>query len=254
MVEYITLLNLTGKYDEALTLLQSRKFHPWEGGEGKVTGQYVFTLTAKARLALHKNASENAPENAPDNAPEQALSYLQQARHYPDNLGEGKLQGALENALDYWSGVACDQMKRHEEAKAYWIKATQGLQEPYMALYYNDQPPDTLFYQGLAHRALGNTSAADERFRTLLDFGRRHENDAVRMDYFAVSLPDLQIWDDDLNLRHRIQCRYLMGLGYAGLGEADAASAYLRQVLADDRSHPGAIALKEMINTTFVGS
>ena len=37
------------------------------------------------------------------------------------------------------------------------------------------------------------------------------------MDYFAVSLPDLQIWEDDMNKKNRIHCHYLMGLGHLGL-------------------------------------
>ena len=39
-LEYITLLNKTGQYDKALTCLKGHIFHPWEGGEGKVSGQY----------------------------------------------------------------------------------------------------------------------------------------------------------------------------------------------------------------------
>jgi len=229
MVELITLLNLSGAPEKAFMLLQSRIFHPWEGGEGKVTSQYVGALTALARMDLQQGQ------------PERAMEHLTRARQYPPHLGEGKLYGALENALDYWSGVVCEQLGQHDQARAFWTEATKGLTEPYVALYYNDQQPDTIFYQGLAYRRLGNEAAATERFQTLLDFGLQHENDSVLMDYFAVSLPDLQIWEDDLNLRNRILCRYLMGLGYAGLKDPEMAKRYLLQVLADDTSHPGAV-------------
>ena len=39
-LEYATLCNQTGDYTKALKLIDSRKFHPWEGGEGKVPAQY----------------------------------------------------------------------------------------------------------------------------------------------------------------------------------------------------------------------
>src|SRR5260370_24448860 len=39
-VEVITLLNQTSQPQKALTLLSSRRFNPWEGGEGLVSGQY----------------------------------------------------------------------------------------------------------------------------------------------------------------------------------------------------------------------
>ncbi|HZU26365.1 MAG TPA: DUF5107 domain-containing protein, partial [Bryobacteraceae bacterium] len=40
-VELITLLNLCGRSTEALEILLSRRFHPWEGGEGLVSGQFA---------------------------------------------------------------------------------------------------------------------------------------------------------------------------------------------------------------------
>ena len=40
VLEEITLLNQTGEYEKAKTLLDAHIFHPWEGGEGKVPGQY----------------------------------------------------------------------------------------------------------------------------------------------------------------------------------------------------------------------
>src|SRR5690606_36537895 len=51
-VEYVTLLNLTGGHDAALDILTTRTFHPWEGGEGKVSAQYVCSLVELARRAL----------------------------------------------------------------------------------------------------------------------------------------------------------------------------------------------------------
>ena len=54
--EFVTLHNLLGMNDEAASLLQGRNFHPWEGGEGKVSGQYIITCVglAKKALAVHR--------------------------------------------------------------------------------------------------------------------------------------------------------------------------------------------------------
>lgn len=35
LTEYITLLNLNGQYEKALSLMTSHRFHPWEGGRGE---------------------------------------------------------------------------------------------------------------------------------------------------------------------------------------------------------------------------
>ena len=58
-VEYCTLLNSMGRYEEALNLIMNRKFHPWEGGEGKVTTQYAAALTQTARKAINDGDAAN---------------------------------------------------------------------------------------------------------------------------------------------------------------------------------------------------
>ncbi len=40
-IELVSLYNFTGQSDRALAILLARRFHPWEGGEGLVSGQYV---------------------------------------------------------------------------------------------------------------------------------------------------------------------------------------------------------------------
>ena len=52
VLEEITLLNQTGAYEKAKTLLDAHIFHPWEGGEGKVPAQYQFARVELAKLAL----------------------------------------------------------------------------------------------------------------------------------------------------------------------------------------------------------
>ena len=50
-------------------------------------------------------------------------------------------------------------------------------------------------------------------FNKLIKHGEKHLFDHCRIDYFAVSLPDLAIWEDDLDKRNCIHCNYVMGVG-----------------------------------------
>ena len=204
-LERVTLFNLLGQYAKAYELIMSRKFHPWEGGEGKVTGQYVFSLTELAKIAIQNQDFE------------QAVGLLEKAQVYPENLGEGKLYGAQENPIFYWMGCAYDGLKNTTKAVEYWQLASSGLKEPASAIFYNDQQPDTIFYQGLALIKLDKKEEAKARFNKLIDFGKLHLDDKFKLDYFAVSLPDLQIWDDDLTKRNRQNCLNLIELGESGL-------------------------------------
>jgi tetratricopeptide (TPR) repeat protein len=225
LVGYVTLLNALGRHAEALRILSERRFHPWEGGEGKVTGQYVISLVelAKERLAAGQAAK--------------AVDLLERSRRYPANLGEGKLYGAPENHILYWLGLAHRRLRARDAARRFWNEASTGMSLPAPALYYNDPNPDTIFYQGLALQGLGRPAAARERFLALVRFGRAHRSDHVAIDYFAVSLPEFTVFEEDLDRRNEADCRYLTALGLWGLGRRADARRELRAVLRLDPNH-----------------
>lgn len=155
-VEYITLLNILGRHEEVLERTLGRQFHPWEGGEGKIPKQYV---TALLQLAKEHNARGEYA---------QAEELLRQAAgSYPWNLGEGKLYGAQENHIYYYLGCTLEAQGRAEEAAECFAKASTGISEPVGAMYYNDQPPEMIYYQGLALLKLGRQKEAYGRFNKL---------------------------------------------------------------------------------------
>ena len=137
----------------------------------------------------------------------------------------------------YWLGVAYAKTGDRGMAEEFWKQASTGLKSPTPAVYYNDQNPETIFYQGLALKKLGKSRAAAQRFRMLASFGREHLKDQIEIDYFAVSLPEFMVFDDDLNTRNQINCRYLMALGSIGLGKSSQGQAQLKKVLELDPSH-----------------
>ena len=246
-LEVITLLNQTGRYAEAMQRLDARIFHPWEGGEGKVPLQYQ---TCRVELAKQQLA---------DGKPEEALELLQQCLQYPHHLGEGKLYGAQENDFYFLMGLAYEQMGRRNDARDCWQHATEGPTEPAAAMYYNDAKPEKIFYLGLALRKLAATADdEDERrrcadraagiFHRLVNYGENHLFDEVKMDYFAVSLPDLLIWDGDLNEANVIHCHFMIALGRWGLGDGTRALRHLQEAEQRNANHQGIQAFKTLIN------
>lgn len=234
LLEEITLLNQTGQYEEAKAKLDAHIFHPWEGGEGKVPAQYQFARVELAKKAIAEGSYADA------------VNLLEECLTYPHHLGEGKLYGAQDNDFYYLMGVAYDAMNQTDKARQCWLKATEGPTEPAAALYYNDAKPDKIFYQGMALLKLGRTGEANGRFHKLVNYGEKHLFDKVRMDYFAVSLPDLLIWEDDLQVRNEIHCKYMMALGYCGLGNKDKSMRYLGEAEALDINHQGIQAFKTL--------
>lgn len=59
----------------------------------------------------------------------------------------------------------------------------------------------------------------------------------MRIEYFAVSLPDFLIFEEDLNIRNQAHCYYLIGLGKLGLGKLEEADAAFKRVLELDVNH-----------------
>lgn len=227
-LEYIALLNMQQQYATALTFLETHNFHPWEGGEGKVTSQYVFAHVEFGKKYL---ATQQRKET---------IDELQKALHYPENLSEGKLAGTQENNIYYYLGCAYEQLGQREQAREAFQIASHGLDEPTSALFYNDQPPDMIFYQGLALLKLQDNENARKRFHKLIAYGEQHLFDDVKIDYFAVSLPDLLVFKDDLRKRNEIHCHYMMGLGYLGLQNFAQATSHLSLVVKEDPNHQGA--------------
>lgn len=229
-LRYLTLLNDVGRYQEALDRLASRQFHPWEGGEGKVSSQYKYALTHLAMAKLDEKQ------------PQEALKLLEATLSYPNNLGEGKLPNVPDNEAHYYMGLAYKQLGETEKAEEYFRLAASGPQEPGSVLYYNDQPSDFIYYQGLANMELGLDHEAKKSFHQLLTFGEQHLFDEVEYDFFAVSLPEIEVFQEDLELRNIQYCNYLRALGHLGLGENEKARELFREILAKQSAYQGALA------------
>ena len=234
VLEEITLLNQTGRYEEAIAKLDAHRFHPWEGGEGKVPMQYQTSRVELAKQAIA------------DGRHDDAIVLLEQCLEYPHHFGEGKLYGAQENDFYYLLGVCHRAKGDDEKARECFAQATLGPTEPAAAMYYNDAKPDKIFYAGLAFRALGDENKARSYFNRLADYGKQHLHDKVKMDYFAVSLPDLQVWDGSLDMMNRIHCLYMLALGYAGLGDKAHSDRYLAEAEALDINHQGLQAFRTL--------
>jgi tetratricopeptide (TPR) repeat protein len=224
-VEFVTLLNQAGKFHEALSILKKRRFSPWEGGEGLASAQYAYAHRALGTQALTAGK------------PCDALKSFTAARNYPHNLGEGKHLLTLERDLDYFSGLAAERCGDKERAYRFWNTASAPLTEPGIHSYF----------QALALRELGNDEAAQDVLSSLARFAEEKRKAVANIDYFATSLPNLLLFDDDLEERNRKESLLLSALANHGLGHTDKAIGELRQVIAMDPNHLFAISMLEWI-------
>ncbi len=219
--EYITLLNLNGEYENAYNRIMNHSFHPWEGGEGKIPAQYRIALMNLAKAEQDKN---------------KAVGLLESALTYPYNLGEGKLIGNLDNDIYYMLGGLYDDKEKSETA---YKLAARGEFALSSAMYYNDQPPEMMYYAAMAIKALGDDKTAYKHFDSFIEYANVHMNDSIKIDYFAVSLPDFLIFEADLNKKNKVHCCFMAALGYLGKGDVKSAKEYAQKGIKLDKCHAG---------------
>jgi tetratricopeptide (TPR) repeat protein len=160
----------------------------------------------------------------------EALRHFEEAQHYPESLGEGKHLLTPENHLHYFAGLGRKSAGDRDGARQDFQRATK--EQPVLS-------PMT-YYRALAQRELGHEDVAKRLLEQLLESAVRKMEAPVTIDYFATSLPNFLLFEDDLQKRNRIDCLFLIGLAHLGLGRAAEAEKAFRDTLALDVDHLGA--------------
>ncbi|RME91409.1 MAG: DUF5107 domain-containing protein, partial [Verrucomicrobia bacterium] len=234
-VELCALYNQLGRPADALRLLQSRRFQPWEGGEGGALGQWV-----RSNLLLGRSAFESADQ--PGLSPRQrqerlqaALDHFEAALQAPENLGEARHLLANQSDVHHALGCALHALGRRRDARRHWRHAAtfQGDFQEMSVRRFSEMT----WYSAMAWRRLDQPARAEALLRELLDHARRLEKTPARIDYFATSLPTMLLFDDHLDKRQRLTARFLQAQAWLGLGRRSRARTLLRRVLAEDPAH-----------------
>jgi tetratricopeptide (TPR) repeat protein len=222
-IELCALYNQTGQPAKALAIVSSRKFQPWEGGEGQALGQHVRTHVLLGRAAL---ARGDAPE---------ARRLFASALASPPNLGEAKHLLANQSDLHFWLGEACTAAGDRAAAKTHWHTAAkfQGdFQEMSVRAF-----SEMTYYSALALARLGRKTQARQLLRDLLGHARSLAKAGAKIDYFATSLPTMLLFDEDLPARQRTTAKFLEAQARLGLGQPVVAHRLLASILRRAPNH-----------------
>ncbi len=213
----MALYNRLGQPEQALVVAHSRSFHPWEGGEGAVSGQYTTACWLLGRAALE--AGQPAP----------ALAHFQAGLNIPPNLGE--IAAESERAqLIYYAGLAQAQLGQADESRA----AFQQLLAAQVSRPARVGGPSLVeYYQALALRQLGQETEARAKLLDLQQRAAALAETGLAPNYFYSGNPN-PTFEEDPKLEQRLNFRLLVGLACVGLGDTPGARGALAQVLAAD--------------------
>ena len=210
-VALAALHNLAGNPETALEIVTSRRFHPWEGGEGTVLRQFTA-----AHLTLGRRALDAAD-------PETALRHFTGAMDTPESLGEAYHLLQAKADVNYWIGKALKALGREDEAReSFTLSANEAGDFSEMAVIAHSP---LSYFRGLSLRELGREDEAMALFRSLKAFAESKLGEPAKIDYFATSLPDLLVFDEDLQARRDAENHHLITLALRGCSGSDAAGS-----------------------------
>jgi len=233
-VELCALYNQTGQSAQALALVSSRHFQPWEGGEGGPLGQWT-----RSRLLLGREALAQGD-------PARARDHFESALTAPPNLGEARHLLANQSDLHYWLGRALAALGDSKRAREHWRAAATfrgDFQEMRVRAF-----SEMTYYSALAWGELGRKIKSKKLFRDLLAYARKLKASEARIDYFATSLPTMLLFEDDLQFRQETTALFLEAQARLGLGQMSRARTLLRTVLERDPNHPLAADLAQEVS------
>ena len=222
-VELASLYNQTRQHERALSLLASRKFQPWEGGEGLALGQYVRANLALGQQALAKGDSL------------EARRLFEAALRCPENVGEATHPIANQSDVYYFLGCAFKAEGDHSSAQQ-WFERAIGQKGNFEEMNVKSLS-DMSYYDALALKQLGRAREAEELLRSLLAYAKALAGQMARIDYFATSLPTMLLFEDDLQKRNNVTATFLHAQAWLGLGDSAKARELLHEVMVLDRNH-----------------
>ncbi|HEY9154808.1 MAG TPA: tetratricopeptide repeat protein, partial [Opitutaceae bacterium] len=228
-LELCSLYNQTGQAEKALKILETRKFQPWEGGEGQALGAHVRTHLALGRAAL---AGGNGSA---------AIIEFTAALNPPESLGEARHLLANQSDVWFWLGEAYASVGRTKDARHWWQRAAEArgdFQEMAVKAY-----SEMTYFSARALERLGKAAPARKLLRDLAKYARDLARTPAKIDYFATSLPTMLLFEDDLTKRQQTQALFMQAQAALGLGRKAEAKKHVASVLARDPSHAGAADL-----------
>jgi tetratricopeptide (TPR) repeat protein len=217
---------LCGKYDEAIQLMTGRQFSVWEGGSLDVADYWLdaHLLRGRQRLKSGQTAS--------------ALADFEAAKTIPENLPTERELGR-DAELAWWLGVGYKAAGNPAKAKDNWEQAVKAGGEVRGGRGGRISPQSAqIFYQASANQKLGNSSAAEQALKQLLEAA---DGDLQKeKDNGQAAPPQRKSRNGGPGLNH-----YLAGLAHLGLGEKEAAREQFHAALEASPDLLGAKAALE---------
>ena len=199
----INLLVATGKFDQAITLLNSKEFAVWEGGTLSVADDWAEAHLLRGRLRLQDGQAKDAIDD------------FKAALEVPSNLpSEQRID--REPEADYYLGKAYQALGDQDQAKQYWQKSSTPEKASPAHSDHDGIGPRAIqaAYQAFSLRALEQNDQANAAFHALLDRANRITQKQPAQFDLNAPVSDLLAQRSRFAIAH-----YVAAMSYLGLDD-----------------------------------
>ena len=195
-IAFVNLLIGSNDIDRAESILRSRVFQPWEGGEGQVLAAWDAVKIAQFHAALQRGDGHGARR------------HLSEATDYPGSLGEGRHPLANRAQLQWLVGLSEKALGHDELAEESW-EAAASYSGDFVGMS-TQRFSDQTYWSIRALTALGRVDDARQLTDQLGEYGAQLATTPASIDFFATSLPSLLLFHDDPGKARRALARTIL--------------------------------------------
>ena len=200
-LDRIVLLSQQGRYEEAIRAAQGRRFHIYEGGEGKLTKQHAWMHVLYGNELAAAGRAEDAER-----------VYLAGA-DLPRSYGEAKTWFNQEAHIYFYLGRLLEGQGRVEEAR----RAYEEAAVPKAIV------SELSLFRALALRSLTRFDEAERVLNEMLDAGADMLKNSDRRAYYGVGAPTPMPFEGDIVKSNTVTGHILRGFALLGLGRRGEA-------------------------------
>ncbi len=204
-LDKLTLKCMVGEYKEAIDMAKARRFHIYEGGEGKLTKQHAWMYV------LYGN------QLAEEGKIDEAEAAYKAGVDMPKSYGEAKTFFNQEAHIFYYLGLLNE--KQGKDATACYEEAA----------IYKAAVSEVSLFRALACRKLMNFKEAKHILGEMIEVADGFIKDCDRRTYYGVGSPSPMPFEDDIVKNNLMSGYTLKAYALLGLGRFNEADEYIRK-------------------------
>lgn len=204
-LENITLKCMVGEYPEAIALAKDRRFHIYEGGEGKLTKQHAW---------MHVLYGNQLADNGEYDKAEQIYK---NGIDMPKSYGEAKTFFNQEAHIYYCLGLLLEKQGKN---------ATKAFED---ASVYKAAVSELSMFRALSLRKLMRFSEANNVLKEMIAVADNFIENCDRRSYFGVGSPSPMPFENNVVKNNLAEGYILKGYAYLGLGKRNDAEKFIEK-------------------------